>query len=75
MRRTLYDNYQREPHDLPGVLIAIDLIGPLPALLTACNETVYAVDGFSSVTVASLALPSLTFTLLIRVPLIIASIM
>ena len=61
--------------DSPGVSIAIDLIGPLPALLTACSETVYSVDGFSPVTVASLALPSLTFTVMIRVPLILASTM
>ena len=52
---------------------AIDLIGPLPALLTACNVTVYSVDGFSPETVASLALPSLTFTVLISVPLALAS--
>ena len=64
---------QREPHDLPGVSIAIDLIGPLPALLAACNVTMYAVDGFSSVKVASLALPSSTFTVLISVPLVLAS--
>ena len=60
--------------DSPGVSIAIDLIGPLPALLTGCNETVYSVDGFSPVTVASLASP-LTFTVMISVPLVLASTM
>ena len=66
--------YIRGNHtDSPGVSMATDRIGLLPALLTACNETVYAVDGVSPVTVASLALPSLTFTVLISVPLILAS--
>ena len=61
--------------DSPGVSKAIDLIGPESALLTACNETMYAVDGVSSDTVASLALPSLTFTVLISVLPALASTM
>ena len=75
MRRTLYDNVRGNHTDSPGVSIAIDLIGPEPALLTACNETVYSVDGVSPETVASLVLPSVTFTVLSASPLVLASTM